>query len=216
MTTQLLRQVIVCGAFLAVLFSSPLAGAGVPVKINAWGIHYGGQIVYRYQIENNSASTIAQAQLGVNSPGKELPGRPWSLNSAYSDIPVPLDGAHCKPFYAMDCRIAVFQFDYMPEPKTVIMMAGVESGLVPPPKVFSGAETIRPGSLSSIAEIYVSPAYQTSGYLTASGTVYFLDNNTRNPDGSVVTDAEIPFTKADVIPPALAIALPPRHHLAAG
>ena len=167
MTTQILRQLISSAFFLIVVGAAPIASAGVPIKINAWGIHHGGQIVYRYQIENNSASIITQVHIGLNSPGKELPGLPWSLNLDYTDIPVPLDAAYCKPFYAMDCTIAVFQFDYMPEPKTNIMMSGLENNLNPPPKVFSGAEDIRPGSLSSIAELYISPAYQSPGYLTS-------------------------------------------------
>jgi hypothetical protein len=209
MTTQTLRQLISGGAFLAAICVAPVASAGVPIKINAWGIHYGGQIVYRYQIENNSASTIYQAELGLNFPDKELPGLPWSLNPDYSDVPVQLDAAYCKPFYAMDCRITVFQFDYMPEPKTHIRMRGVENNLNPPPKVFSGAEDIRSGSLSTIAELYISPAYQSLGYLTSYGKVSLLDNNTKNPDGTIVTSAEIPFTKVDVTPPTLSITLSP-------
>ncbi len=191
------------------IFAVPEANAGVPIKINAWGIHYGGQVVYRYQIENNSASIIDQVSLGLNSPGKELPGKPWSLNPAYSDIPVPLDAAHCMPFYGMDCTINVFQFDYMDEPKAHINMRGVENNLIPPPKNFSGAEHIRPGALSSVAEITIPPTYQSPGYLTSFGKVWLLDNNTRNPDGTIVTSVEIPFTKVDVTPPVLSIVLTP-------
>jgi hypothetical protein len=209
MTIHLLRQAFLGGAFLIAVFVAPLARADAPIKINAWGIHWGGQIVYRYQIVNNSASIIAQVDLGLNSPGKELPGLPWSLNPDYFDGPVPLDAAHCKPFNAMDCNIAVFQFDYMPEPKTNISMRGIENDLNPPPKVFSGAEDIRPGTLSSIAELTVSPAYQSPGYLTAYGEVYLLDNNTRNPDGTVITSVEIPFTKVDVTPPSILVTLSP-------
>ena len=188
---------------------APLASAGVPIKINAWGIHYGGQIVYRYQVENSSASIIYKANLGLNHPGKELPGLPWSLNPDYSDVPVPLDAAHCKPFYYMDCTITVFQFDYMDEPKMRIHMHGIENKLIPPPKVFSGTEHIRPGTRSSVSEITIPPAYQSPGYLTAFGEVYLLDNNTRNPDGTVVVSAEIPFTQVDVTPPTLSFTLTP-------
>lgn len=210
MTIQSLRQVLLGGAFLMIAFLAPQeASAGVPIKINAWGIHQGGQIVYRYQIENNSASIIAQIELGLNSPGKELPGKPWSLNPAYSDVPVPLDAAHCKPFHYMDCTIAVFQFDYMPEPKTNIMMRGVENNLVPPPKVFSGAENIWPGTRSNIAELYIPKEHQSPGFLTSFGKVYLLDNNTRNMDGTIVTSAVIQFTKIDVTPPAFSVTLAP-------
>ncbi len=209
MTIQFLRQALLGGTFLMASCAVPQAIAGVPIKINAWGIHQGGQIVYRYQIENNSASIIYQVDIGLNSPGKELPGKPWSLNPAYSDIPVPLDAAHCKPFYYMDCTIAVFQFDYMAEPKTNIMMEGLENNLIPPPKVLSGASYIRPGTRSSVAEITIPAAYQSPGYLTSFGEVYLLDNNTRNPDGTVVVSAEIQFTQVDVTPPTLTFTLSP-------
>lgn len=192
-----------------VVFAAPITNAAVPIKINAWGIHFGGQIVYRYQIENKSSSTIYKANLGLNSPGKELPGMPWSLNPAYSDIPAPLDAAYCKPFIGMHCTITVFQFDYMEEPKSRISMRSVESKLVPPPKVFSDAEDIRPGTLSSIAELTIPPAYQTPDYLTAYGKVFLIDNNTKNPDGTIVTSVEIQFTKVDVAPPTLSITLSP-------
>ena len=209
MTTQFYRQVLLGGAFLMAVFVAPLASAGVPIKINAWGIHQGGQIVYRYQIENNSASIIYKANLGLNSPGNELPSLPWSLNPDYSDVPVPLDAAHCKPFYYMDCTITVFQFDYMPEPKTNIRMRSVEHNMNPPPKIRSNANYINPGTRSSVAEITIPAAYQAPGYLTSFGEVYLLDNNTRNPDGTVVVSAEIQFTQVDVTPPTLSFTLSP-------
>ena len=209
MTTHFLRQVFLGGAFFMAIFSASQASAGVPIKINAWGIHYGGQIVYRYQIENNSASSINQVELGLNAVGKELPGKPWSLNPNYSDVPASLDLAQCKPFTSMTCEVTVFQFDYMAEPKTNIFMTGIENGQIPPPKVFSGAEDIRPGTLSSVAELYIPLAYQSSGYLTASGTVWLLDNFPRNLDGTYVTSVEIPFTKVDVTPPSILVTLTP-------
>jgi len=194
---------------LAMAYMPLVAEAGVPIKINAYGIHQNGQITYRYQIENNSSSIIYQADLGLDSPGKELPGLPWSKNPKYSDIPVPLDAAHCKPFYGMVCAITVFQFDYMPEPKTNITMDSLENHIVPPPKIFSGANNINPGNLSSIAELYIPKAYQSIGYLTSYGKVYLLDNNTRGPDGKVITSAEIPFTLTDTTPPTLNVTLSP-------
>jgi hypothetical protein len=209
MTIQYFRRVLLGSTLLMALFVAHEADAGVPIKINAYAIHYGGQIVYRYQIENNSTSTIHKANLGLKAVGKELPGKPWSLNSNYSDVPAPLDAAHCKPFSAMDCTITVYQFDYMAEPKTNISMRGIESSQIPPPKVFSGANYIRPGTLSSVAELYIPLAYQSPGYLTASGKVFLLDSNTKNPDGKVITSVEIPFTQVDLTPPTLTVTLTP-------
>jgi hypothetical protein len=211
MTTQFFRQVLLGSAFLLTVSAAPAASAGVPIKINAWGIHQGGQIVYRYQVENNSASTIDAVKLGLNSPGKELPGPPWSLNPVYEEEegPFPLEISQCKPFFYMNCSINVFQFDYMPEPKARITMSGIESNLIPPPKVFSVAHHIQPGTRSSVAEITIPAAYQSPGYLTAIGEVFLFDNNTKNPDGTVVTDVEIPFTQVDVTPPTLSFTLSP-------
>lgn len=209
MTTQFLRHLLLGTTCVIGIGLSPVASAVVPIKINVYAVHFGGQIVYRYQIENNSNSIIDQVDLGLNSPGKELPGKPWSLNPSYSDIPVPLDAANCKPFVAMNCTIAVFQFDYMPEPKTNIMMEGVENNLIPPPKVFSGAHFIKPGTLSSVAELYISPAYQSPGYLTASGSVLLFDSNTKDANGKVITSVEIPFTKVDVTSPTISVSLSP-------
>jgi hypothetical protein len=124
-------------------------------------------------------------------------------------VPVPLDAAYCKPFVGMDCTISVFQFDYMAEPKTNISMEGLENSLVPPPNVFSDSEDIRPGTLSSIAELTIPPAYQAPGYLTAYGKVFLIDNNTKNSDGTIVTSVEIPFTKIDITAPVLSIVLSP-------
>jgi hypothetical protein len=209
MKIQLNRQAIIGAIFLIANFAPLVVYADVPIKINAWGIHQGEKIVYRYQIVNNSYSIIYQASIGLNAPGKELPGKPWSLNPAYSDIPVQLSTEHCKPFYYMDCSIVVFQFDYMPEPKTKIMMRGVENSMTPPPKKSSGANFIWPGTQSSIAELYVPKEYQSTGYLTAYGQVYLLDNNTRNPDGTVITSVEMPFTKLDNALPTLSVKLTP-------
>jgi hypothetical protein len=209
MKNQFSRQVLLGGAFLMAVFEAPVANADVPIKINAWGIHQGVQIVYRYQIENNSASTIDAVKLGLNHPGKELPGKPWSLNPNYSYIPTPLDLTQCKPFFYMDCTINVFQFDYMPEPKARITMMGIERNLIPPPKVFSSAHHIQPGTRSSVAEIYIPTAYQSSGYLTSFGEVFLFDNNTKNSDGTVMYKAEIPFTQVDVTPPTLSFTLTP-------
>lgn len=209
MTIQLFRQAVLGSAFLMAIFTAPVANAGVPIKINVYAIHFGGQIVYRYQIENNSTSTIHKANLGLNAVGKELPGKPWSLNPNYSDVPAPLDLAQCKPFVSMDCTINVFQFDYMVESKSRISMRGIENNQVPPPKVFSGANYIRPGTLSSVAELTIPIIYQSSGYLTASGKVFLLDNNTKDPSGKIITSAEIPFTQVDVTPPTLSVTLSP-------
>ena len=194
------------------------ASAGVPIKVSAYGIqinayavHQSGKIVYRYQVENNSSSVIHAVDIGINDLGKELPGKPWSLDTTYFDafsdsasVPVLLTSSQCKPFAAMDCTIAVFQFDYMPEPKATVMMEGIEK--TPP---FSKNNHIEPGTLSSVAELYVPLDYQSIGFLTASGEVFLLDNNTRGPDGKIVTSVEIPFTQVDVTPPTLSLTLNP-------
>jgi len=88
-------------------------------------------------------------------------------------------------------------------------MWGVENNLTPPPKVFSSAHHIQSGTLSSVAELYIPKSYQSPGYLTSFGKVWLLDNNTRNPDGTIVTSVEIQFTQVDVTPPSLSFTLSP-------
>ncbi|MEQ1527602.1 MAG: hypothetical protein ABL911_12775 [Gallionella sp.] len=214
MTNQFFRQVILGAVFLISSCAILNVEAAVPIAINAYAIHSGGQIVYRYQILNNSSSVIYQvtlgsqeSPLGVAEGG--LPGAPWSLNQIYWDaeVPLPLPTSQCKPFAGMDCKVVLIP-EHLPI-SSMMSMTGLENNLIPPPTVFSGAEHIRPGMLSSVAELYIPPANQSTGFLTASGTVYLLDNNTKNPDGSVMYKAEIPFTKLDVIAPTLRVTLTP-------
>lgn len=190
-------------------FRLPYVATTTQVQINTYGIHQGNQVVYRYQVVNNSGSSISGVELGLNRVGFELPGKPWSLDPRYSDIPVMLDTSLCKPFFYMTCSIAVFQFDYMTEPKSIINMTSVENSQTPPPNVFSHAHYIRPGTVSSVAELYVPAAYQSLGYLTASGEIQLIDNFPKLPDGTNVLAYEVPFTKIDVTPPTLTVTLSP-------
>jgi hypothetical protein len=207
MKNQFFRQLIlgtVCLASSCAVFN---AGAAVPIQINAYAVHYGGQVVYRYQIQNNSNSIIHAADIGVALSNKELPGKPWSLNPNWNlDDPVPfaLPLAQCKPFAGMDCTVSLFQFEGMTEPKARVMMESVEKK-----SPFSNVEFIRPGTFSSVAELYIPLIHQSLGYLAAFGTVFLLDNNTKNPDGTVITSLEIPFTKMDTLPPTLTVTLTP-------
>lgn len=190
-------------------FRLPYVTTTTQVQINAYGIHQNNKVVYRYQVVNNSGSSISWVELGLNRVGYELPGKPWSLDPRYSDVPVILDANLCKPFFYMTCSIAVFQFDYMAEPKSIIKMTSVENSQTPPPTVFSNADLIRPGTASSVAELYVPAAYQSMGYLTATGMVNLFDNYPKLPDGTTILAYEVPFTKIDVTPPTLALTLNP-------
>lgn len=207
MKNQFIRQLILSTVCVVSSYATFNAEGAVPIQIKTYAIHYGGQIVYRYQIQNNSNSIIHAADIGVAFPNKELPGKPWSLNPNWNlDDPIPfaLSFAQCKPFAGMDCTVSLFQFEGMTEPKARMMMESVEKK---PP--FSNVAFIRPGTLSSVAELYVPLIHQSLGYLTAFGTVFLLDNNTKNPDGTVITSVEIPFTKVDTLPPSLTVTLTP-------
>lgn len=190
-------------------FRLPYVTTTTQVQINAYGMHQGNQIVYRYQVVNNSGSSISWVELGLNRVGYELPGKPWSLDPKYSDVAVMLEASLCKPFSYMTCSVTVFQFDYMTEPKSIITMTSVENSQTPPPTVFSDADLIRPGTTSSVAELYLPTAYQSLAYLTATGTVHLFDNYPKLPDGTNVLAYEVPFTKIDVTPPTLTLTLSP-------
>lgn len=195
---------------LLMFFYVGYAGAAIPISISTYAIHSGSNIVYRYQIQNNSNSIIHHVDIGVETETQAgFPGLPWSLNPVYSDIPAPLSAVQCKPFTAMNCSIVVYQFDYMSQPKATIYMESTEERRTPPTKVFSGANDIRPSTLSSVAEITVPRAYQSSEYLSASGRVYLLNNFPRNPDGSFVISADIPFTRIDTTSPTLSVTMSP-------
>ncbi len=195
----------VCCATLATLLLTcmpALAQSASPnVQILVHGIHFGGQVVYRYQVRNNSAATIHRVTLGVNDVGKDLPAIAWSQNPSLSDVLTEVPASQCKPFNNMRCSVAVYQWDYMPEPRAVILMRGIEATQSPPPTVFSEAHFIRPGTLSSIAEVYVPAA--NSGYLNGSGSVGFIDNFPRDTAGKPIVTAEILFTRNDTSPPSV-------------
>jgi hypothetical protein len=204
MNNKFFRKCIstVVGLWLGCLSSNLFAA--VPIKINAYAIHSGGQIIYRYQVQNDSASIVDAVLLGIDEVGKELPGLMWSSDTRFSDIPAPLPSTECKPFFAMDCSITVFQWEDMSEFKASIRMEGIEKAAP-----FTGANYIRPNTLSSVAELSVPVMYQSTGYLTATGKVYLLDSNTRNPNGTVVTSVDVPFTKVDTTPPVFSYTLNP-------
>ena len=170
------------------------------IQILTYGIHYGNQIIYRYQVKNDSTSLIDKVDLGINSPQKELPGEPFSLDPAFSDVPAPVPLALCKPFAHMTCSAAVFQFDYMETPRTIIKMRGEELGLSPSPTAFSHSQFIRSGTVSSVAELIVPK--RLPDYLSAYGKVWLFEKP-RNSDGTFTAEVEIPFTKVDTVSPSI-------------
>lgn len=171
------------------------------VQIFVHGIHFGGQVVYRYQVRNNTGATINRINLGVDDEGKDLPASPWKNNAALGEVPAEVPASQCKPFTGMRCLVAVYQFDYMTEPRALVSMRGMEASQTPPPAVFSRHELIRPGATSSFAELVVPQ--RASGYLTASGGVGFLDNPPKDSAGKPIVTAQVPFTRIDMAPPGI-------------
>lgn len=171
------------------------------IQIHVHGVHFGGQVVYKYQIRNNSSSSIDAVTLGVPSPGKELPAFPWSANRSLSDVPSEVPLSQCKPLNNMSCSVGTIQFDYMSSPKAVIQMQGLELTQTPLPAQFLKAELIRPHTTSSFAEVYVSRP--EPGYLSASGAVRLFDNHPKDSTGRPIIEFEVPFTKIDTAPPLI-------------
>lgn len=187
---------------IALAVASQTATAQPPdIQILVHGVHFGGQVVYKYQIRNNSSSSIDAVTLGVPSPGKELPAFPWSANRSLSDVPSEVPLSQCRPLNNMSCSVAVIQFDSMASPKAVIQMQGLELTQTPLPAQFSKAELIRPQTTSSFAEVYVSRP--EPGYLSASGAVRLFDNYPKDSTGMPVIEFEVPFTKIDTTPPLI-------------
>lgn len=103
--------------------------------------------------------------------------------------PVPLN--MCVSFSGMTCSAALFQFDYMPAPKSVVQMEVSSS----PPQL------IRPGTQSSVAEIYVPQG--APGYLSTSVTVKFLANFPKDSLGKPIVESEVPLIVADRTAPVI-------------
>lgn len=200
----LVKSAASSAALAGMVFLSPSVFGQVStpnVQILVHGVHFGGQVVYRYQVRNNSTATINRVTLGVDDVGKDLPAIPWSQDASLTEVASEVPAAHCRPFPGMRCSVAVYQFDYMPEPRALVSMRGLEASQSPPPSAFSGGELIRPGTISSTAEVYVP--VRASGYLSGSGTVGFLDNLPRDAEGKPIVTAEIPFTRIDTTPPSI-------------
>ena len=178
-------KAVACGLALTALHAAPQSP---DVQIAAHGIHFGGQLIYRYQVINNSASNINAVQLGVSEPLKDLPGAPWDSNPSLTDVPSAVPTSQCKPFQGMLCNVAVYQFDYMLAPRSVIQM-GADIGF------------IAARSTSSVAEVVVPQAQP--GYLTGTGTVWFANNFLTDSSGRAIVDVQVPFTKTDTLPPTL-------------
>ncbi len=191
--------------------------APAPFIINAYGIHHGVNVVYRYQIVNNSASVISGVLLGTQDgvvAGREtaMPGlpwekEPWALDETYENEFTLLPLSQCKPFAGTDCRVA-FNPEYYPV-SSLFEMLSLERYIEPEPVVLSEVHRIKPNTVSSVAEITVPRAYQSMGYLNATGVLLLFDEKTKNLDGTVMTEAKVPFTKIDTTPPVLTVTLTP-------
>lgn len=198
----LLATAIIFFSAVVVFIEDASAQTAIPdIKILAYGIHYGGKVIYRYQVVNHSLNSIDKVELGIISVSKELPGTPWISNPQFSDTPSVALPDQCRPFAHMTCSIAVFQFDYMRQPKSAIYMDSSELHQTVPPVTFLETAYIRPGTSSSVAEIYVPS--KNAGYLTAHGSVRLLDSTLKDATGQSITEIEVPFTKSDQVPPTL-------------
>lgn len=214
MQTSMIKNLLSSALWLASSLTLPATAA--PFVINAYGIHSGNNIVYRYQIVNNSDSFISGVDLGTQEkpiggvesgmPGLPWERMPWALSDDFENAYTPLPRSQCKPFVGMDCKVA-FNPEYYPV-STLFTLSSLNIPL--PSGGYSKAYYIRPKTLSSVAEITIPRAYQSLGYLTARGRIYLLvDDNTRNPDGSIMTDAYISFTKLDTTAPTLSVTMSP-------
>ena len=63
-----------------VIACSASAQSVAPAKVTAWAQHYGGQIVYSYDVENLGASTIKRFLIGRAEQGADLSVAPRSRN----------------------------------------------------------------------------------------------------------------------------------------
>lgn len=174
------------------------------VKINAYGIHFGGQVVYRYQVENYSGE-IDTVEIGTDNINEGLPAQPWTQETNGSDIPVIMPLNRCKPFSYMRCQAVVYQFDYMPSPKSMVIFSDAQLGTIPMPSTFTKIARITKGKLSSVAEITVPT--ENDVYLKGKATVRFISDFERDLAGKAITSAVIPITISDLEKPKLSASM---------
>lgn len=189
----------ICG--LAISASVNAQTVSSSIDVTGYGIHYGGQLVYRYQVINRSPSAIDSLQIGDDSTGQGFPSSSWITDTAHSDVPATVSLNRCKPFSYMRCQAVVYQFDFMQRPVTTVTFSSAELDLKPHPTTFTNSSQINGYSTSSTAEIMV-PAADAS-YLNSRVTLKFIANFLKDKDGKAVTSLSLPITKIDRIGPTV-------------
>ncbi|MEF9340925.1 hypothetical protein V4889_06930 [Ralstonia solanacearum species complex bacterium KE101] len=72
----------------AVMFTSNgYAQSNAPVKVTAWGMHHGGQVIYKYDVQNLGASQIKRFIVGVNPAGTKDGALELSVAPNYTGTP---------------------------------------------------------------------------------------------------------------------------------
>ncbi|MBC5765688.1 hypothetical protein [Ramlibacter albus] len=188
----------VCTALLTCGFAAAQEPPGVRVLVSA--VHQKGDVVYSYQIENESDSAIDYLRLGSLEPGKELPATPWKANPLLSDIPSPVPKEQCYAFKSMTCEVAVFQTFAMTEPRALLVMRGAELHAVHA-SGFSAPELIKARTASTVALVRVPGG--AAGYLTVPAAVGLYDRQPNDEQGRPVRELQVALTKADTTPPVL-------------
>src|SRR5687767_2475477 len=64
-------RISILGFFLAasqLAISAPALAQASPVKVTAWGQHYGGKVVYRYELQNLSDRPMRYFLIGLRMP----------------------------------------------------------------------------------------------------------------------------------------------------
>ncbi|MDC6291838.1 hypothetical protein ACQZ32_00080 [Ralstonia pseudosolanacearum] len=83
-------------AIAAMVTSNVCAQNNAPVKVTAWGMHHGGQVVYKYSIQNSGASPINRFVIGLNPAGASTGALELSVAPNYIGNPfwLPTEAAH--------------------------------------------------------------------------------------------------------------------------
>ncbi|WP_140413294.1 hypothetical protein [Pandoraea sp. PE-S2T-3] len=170
---------------------STTAFAGSPAVVSVTSLQRHGQVVYRYQVTNNSDAPILSVTVGL-TPDKmpSLLARVWQRDidtywanyDAHGVEPayVTIDAAHCTPFQGMVCSLSYqTDSDYPANEKRAnitfdwegTFSSGDYSQARPRPITAS----ILPHTESSVAELVVpasDPAYSTGmALITFGGTL---------------------------------------------
>lgn len=174
-----------------------LVQATTAVKVTAWGQHYGGQLIYKYDVQNTSADPIKRFLVGHN------PGDASTAGPELSVVPIRVGNTFWLPPDVARSPSGWGALLAPAEEKEKFSIEWIEAGYfsqlwpkarpsAESPRVVPGATGILPGY--TVSEFAVTLPRIDTGYVSGHATVDF---------GNAL--ATVQMVKGDAIPPAIVL-----------